>query len=317
MNTTILTHSDADGICAGALALSRFPNSNIFFTKPVSFYDDLKQIESDRIVICDIALTKKDAKDIVKLFETKKSIIYFDHHIIPSSIEKGEIKSLITYIHDERVSTSELIYRYYQSRIPRERVWVAIYGAIADYCDETPFITKRMKNWDRRAMYFEVSTLVLGIKNEKFNNYDAKRNIVTILSKGGNPSDVPGLVKSAKEAVKMEFELYELVKSHSSSFGEIAYVKDIHTFGFRGPAALFSATVKNKKVGLSIYTRKKYLDVTVRGRDNIPLNTLTEYSADAVGGSGGGHPSASGAKIPLGSLNRFLEEMNKFLKMFK
>jgi RecJ-like exonuclease len=315
MTTTILTHSDADGICAGAVALCRFPKSDVFFTKPVSFYYDLKHTDAERIIICDIALTKQDAKKTLNLMRNKGSeILYFDHHIIPETVRSDDIEAIAKYIHKEGISASELIYSHYQKELPRERIWIAIYGAIADYCDETPFIIKKLKSWDRRTMYFEVSTLVMGIKNDEFNTYDAKRKIVSVMAKGGNPSDVPGLVMSAKEAVSREFDLYDEVKTVSKTSGDVAFVKDIHSFGFRGPAALFAATVQNRKVGLSIYTRRKYLDITIRSRESIPLNILAERSAEAVSGSGGGHPAASGAKIPLGSLDRFLKEMNGALK---
>ena len=65
--TTILTHADPDGICAGAIALSRFPGSRVFFTRPTSFDSDLLNTESPRVVVTDIALTKQDAPAIAKL----------------------------------------------------------------------------------------------------------------------------------------------------------------------------------------------------------------------------------------------------------
>ena len=62
MKTTILTHADCDGLCAGAIALAKFPDADVFFTKPVSFLYDFRDTKAERIVICDIALTKSHAK---------------------------------------------------------------------------------------------------------------------------------------------------------------------------------------------------------------------------------------------------------------
>ena len=212
------------------------------------------------------------------------------------------------------MSASELIYRYYRRSIPRERSWIAIYGAIGDYSGDTEFVKNAILNWDARALYFEVSTIVMGIKNDEFSGYDAKRNIVRVLSRGDNPSDIPGLVASAKQAVNREFDLYELIKKKAKRYEKIGYVKDIQSFGFRGPSALFASTVMNTPVGLSVYTRERYLDVTLRARDErIPLNRLAEKSSEMVGGSGGGHPRAAGARIPLGSFETFLEKINKTL----
>lgn len=316
MDITILTHADGDGICAAALIKTIFPEAHVFFTKPVSLYSDLKETRSKKIFICDIALTKKDAKDVASLMNKKRAeILYFDHHTIPDDVKPllDKIKKL-NFIHDKKKSTSEIVYRYYEKKLPKERIWVAIYGAVADYSDDTEFIIERLKSWDKRALYFEVSTLVLGIKTDGFGTYDAKREIVAKLSEGKNPSDIEGLVQSAKEAVNREFELYEMVKRKAETFGRIGFVKDIEPFGFRGPMALFAATVTGKSVGLAIHQRKKYFDITMRTRDyNVKLNKIAEEAAEYVGGSGGGHPHASGARIPVTCLKKFLEKVDELI----
>lgn len=315
MKTTILTHADCDGMCAGAIGLSRFPDATVFFTRPVSILHDLQDIDSERIIITDIALTRRDAPSIVKLLGKYKEVFYFDHHVIPRTIRKSEIeKNIRHYVHDLDASASELIYRYFQKEIPRERVWIAIYGAIGDYSDDTEFVKERILNWDRRALFFEVSTIVLGTKNEQFEGYDAKRRIVHMLARGENPSDVPGLVKSARVAVNREFDLYDIIKRKAKSYGNIAYVKDLPSFGFRGPSALFAATARNKPLGIYAHAREKYVDVTMRARKKgLKLNELAEDVAESVKGSGGGHTEAAGAKIPVGTFRAFLKKLDTMI----
>ena len=315
MTTTILTHADCDGMCAGAVALSKFPDADVFFTKPVSICHDLEHLDSDRIIITDIALTRRDAPKIAKLLGEKKEVLYFDHHILPRTIKSQDItKNTSVFIHEIDKSASELIYKYYQKSIPRERVWIAIYGAIGDYSDDTPFVKERIMNWDRRALFFEVSTIVLGTKNDAFDSYNAKRRIVKTLAMGDNPSDIPGLVKSAKQAVNREFDLYEIIKKKAVTSGKIAYTKDLPSFGFRGPSALFAATARNKPLGLYVHKRDRYVDITMRARiTGLKLNELAEDAAEDVGGSGGGHAEAAGAKIPLGTFKEFLEKLNMMI----
>jgi len=316
MKTVILTHSDCDGICAGAIALSKFPRAEVFFTKPVSFYEDLNSQEADRIVITDIAITRRDVTNVVKVLEERSKgceIFYFDHHFLPEKA-KAKLRGILKVYVNEEASASELVYRYFQKEIPRERVWIAIYGAIGDYSQHTEFVEDRIKNWDARALYFEASTIVLGIKDEKFERYDSKRMITRTLAEGGNPSDVPGLVKVAKKVVNREFDLYEVVKKQAKSRGDVGFVKDITFFGFRGPSALFASTVTKTRVGLAVHTRRDHLDITMRSRDySVPLNHLAEEAAESVGGSGGGHPQASGARIPLDKFNDFVKELNRLL----
>ena len=229
---------------------------------------------------------------------------------------KNEISNLIKlFVHEEGVSASELVYRYYQNSIPKERVWIALYGAIGDYTEHTPFVEERIKNWDKRAVYFEVSTISLGIKNEEFSGYDAKREIVRFLAEGKNPSDVPGLVRNAKDAVNREFDLYEIIKRKAETFERIGYVIDLPSYGFRGSSALFAATVTNSPLGICAHTREKYIDITMRTRDyGLKLNVLAEQAAETVGGSGGGHPHAAGAKIPKNTFKDFLKALNDVMK---
>ncbi len=317
MKTVILTHADADGICAGTISKSMFPKAVVFFTKPVSFLKDLKAAKGDKFIITDIALNKRDAPQVVDAMGKKGEVIYIDHHPIPSNVKLADIKNVCTYVHNEEQSASEIAYRYFEKEIPRERVWAAIYGGIADYT-ETDFIRERMRNWDVRALYFEVSTLVLGIKMEEFTSYDAKRNILNIMARGGNPSDVFGLVNAAKVAVSVEFDLYNIVKERAQRFNSIGYVYTIPSFGFRGPAALFAATVTDSPVGMCLNERKDHLDITVRSRERgIPLNVIMESSTEEVGGSGGGLEDAAGGRISPQHFKEFLKIFDKRIKEIK
>ncbi len=316
MKTVILTHSDADGMCSGAILKSAFPKAHVFFTKPVSLLDDLRHTRADQILISDMALNKRDAPEILEEMKNKRIAFYCDEHPHPDNIRPDDLKRLCdVYLHQEGVSSSEIAYQYFQNRIPRERVWVALYGAIADYAGETPFVKERLRNWDIRALYFEVSTLVLGIKMESFNNYDAKREIVKLMAKGGNPSDIFGLVNAAKAAVSKEFDIYKMIKKRAESSGKLGYVLDLPYFGFRGPSALFAATVTKKPIGISAHTRRGHIDLTIRCRESIyPLHKLAEKAAMKSGGSGGGIPEAAGARIPKKQFDTFLKEANALLK---
>jgi single-stranded-DNA-specific exonuclease len=315
METMIFTHADTDGMCAGAVALARFPGASVFFTKPVSICDDLRSTEAERVIITDIAINRADYKRFLDVLQGKDSkILYFDHHPISKEMKKLIDEKTELFVHDDKASTSELVYRHFQRELPNEMVWPALYGAIGDYSEDTEFVSKNITNWDKRAINFQVCVISLGTKNEEFSSYDAKRNVVKTLAAGKMPSDIEGLVKSSAEAVKREFELYKVVKRKAKFLGKVGYIADTPSFGFRGPAALFAATVTGKPLGMCVYKREKYLDVTMRSSEHIPLNKLAEQASEAVGGSGGGHENAAGAKIPFGTLDDFLKRLNELMK---
>ncbi len=312
---TIMTHADCDGICAGSIALSKFPNAKVFFTKPVSLHRDLEEINSDTIIITDIALNRRDVPHILSEMRRKNEILYFDHHPLPEGVTEKQVRSVVKeYVHEEDVSASELVYRKYQSDIPKERIWNAIYGAIGDYSENTPFVHERMLNWDKISLYFQVSAIIMGIKTDEFGSYDAKRRLVRTMASGGNPTDITGLVKAARDAVNREFDLYEIVKKSARKLGNVGYVKQVQGFGFRGSSALFSATVNGAPVGLCVNMREHKIDLTIRTRDyKYKLNKIAEAAAESVNGSGGGLPAAAGARIPKGTLDAFIKKMNRLL----
>jgi single-stranded-DNA-specific exonuclease len=316
MKTAILTHSDADGICAGAIALCAFPKSRVFFTKPVSLYDDLKGCKEERIVITDIAINHGDEDKIIDILHGKKAQAwYFDHHPMGATI-KARMKGVCkVFVHGESLSTSELIYKHFRNDIPKERAWLAIYGAIGDYSDNTKFVEGMLLNWDMRAIYLEACVLVMGIKEDEFEKYDNKRAIVERLAAGGNPTEVQGLMSSARDAVKKEFELYDFVKKNVVRKGNVGIIRSSYLFGFRGPSALFASTTTNSKIGISVFSRKSHLDLTIRTRDRrIQLNLLAAKAADLVGGAGGGLENAAGARIPVQKFDEFVAHINRLLK---
>jgi RecJ-like exonuclease len=313
METLIMTHTDCDGICAGAIALSMFRDAKIFFTKPVSLLSDLKNNPAGRTIILDIAITRKDAPEIIQNLADRGEVLYFDHHPLPLNVKKQHIK-ISLFVHDTEASASELVYRHFQKTMPQERVWLAIYGAIGDYNVETKFMKDMVNDWDYRALYFEASSLILGIKNAEFDTYDAKRKIIQALALGSNPTDIGGLVESAARAVDEEFKIYENVKKNAESYGKIGFMRNLKYFGFRGPTALFAATVTGKPVGMCIHKRRGLLDITMRQRGHLyQLNRLADAASLAVGGSGGGHPNAAGARIPGDSMEKFMGDLNRLM----
>ncbi len=299
----IFTHADVDGLCSASILLSKFPRTKVFFTKPVSLLRDIKMERKKRIAICDIAFNKKDTDEILKEF-SRRDVIYFDHHPITDiNLQEG--------VHtNSKKSTSEMVFSHYKKDIPDEMVLPALYGAIADY-RITPFVKKELRNWDARTIYFEMSVLVLGIKNEEFTKYGRKREIVEWLSKSMKPSSFPGLAASAKEASRREFELYKIVKENVKIGANLAYYFYERYFGFRGPSALFAAATGNRPLGLSAFMRGEHIDITLRSRKDMPLNILAEQAASFVNGSGGGHPDAAGCRIPSGSFEEFIKKLDE------
>jgi RecJ-like exonuclease len=94
--------------------------------------------------------------------------------------------------------------------------------------------------------------------------------------------------------------------------GEVAYVLN---FPFSlGKTATYLCGIKDTLIGLAGERRGVYIDMSLRAcTANIDLNAIMRNIAPGLGGSGGGHPSASGARIPEKNFKKLLRELNAYI----
>lgn len=314
MNLWIFTHGDGDGLCAGALAFAAHPEAHVFFTHPYGLLEDLDQVRSqDIVIICDIALSESHLPKILERFLTidrHGELLYIDHHPLPETISHSAIPGQV--IHALGSSASELAYSFFESELSPLHSRVAIYGAIADYLDNTPLIRQLLKKWDKRRIYFETGILVQGIGGLK-GDYDFKRDIVSNLAENTPPSFNDELIKLALENTQREEEMLQELKRYIHIVGEVAYVLNV-SFSL-GKTALYAAALADASVGIAGEDRKDMVDMSLRTcREDVDLNKMLRQVAPKFGGSGGGHPAAAGARVPKENFVDFVKELNRALK---
>ncbi|MCC6013843.1 MAG: DHHA1 domain-containing protein [Candidatus Verstraetearchaeota archaeon] len=306
----ILAHADCDGICSCAIAFSIFKNANIFFSHPVGLASDLKQVDGDLLVL-DIALSSRELDSILKelkrIHENGYKIIYIDHHPLPknfnSNLFYGEL------IHSLSSSTSELTFMKFKNYLSMEMGRIAIYGAIGDYLDNTPGIEKLLEYWDKRTLYFESGLLIEAIESMG-RDYNMKRELVKYLSENKLPSDNDEIVKMAIKEASKEEEMRKIIEKEVKTIGKIAYLLDIKWS--LGKSAIYARAITNSIVGIGAETRKNFIDMSLRTPfDHIRLNEIVMEIAEKLGGSGGGHRKAVGARIPKEYFYEFLTKLNE------
>lgn len=313
MRTKIFTHGDGDGLCAGALALAANPGADVFFTHPIGLLGDLGNAEEgDTVVICDISLPEHELSAVLdRLSELSEGgrLVYIDHHPLPEGLSKGEVPG--EFFHDTGSSASELAYWLFHGGRSGPLGRVAIYGAIADYLDGTPLIGRLLCDWDKRTIYFETGVLVQGIEGRK-RDYDFKRGVAYHLAANGPPSAHAELLRSALENTKREEEMIRSIGPRVRVEGEVAYVLEV-PFSL-GKAAIYARASADAAVGIAGERRKGSIDMSLRTcRKDMDLNRILRLIAPGLGGSGGGHPSAAGARIPEGRFPEFIERLNAAL----
>ncbi len=312
-----LVHGDGDGVVSGALAYAyyfmRGHEHVVYFTHPAGLAEDLRAFArpGDTVFIADVALSERDLGEIEMLFRLyadRGELIYIDHHPEPLGLRPGELQG--TIIHDTCCSASELVYRYLGGDLGYEYTRVALYGAIGDYLDETPWVRKVIEEWDKRTIYFEAGVLTQGLEGSR-RMHEFKREVVKHLAENRLPSALsPLLVRALIEAVNTE-EMRKWVKKNISTKQHIAYV--VNPPGSLGKAASYARIYGEKPVGLAAaHHHRNVMNMSLRcGRNKIDLNRILREIAPRLGGTGGGHPFAAGARIPVHRFNEFLDMLDR------
>jgi RecJ-like exonuclease len=314
MSTRILVHGDSDGVCSGALALAANPDSRVIFTSSMELAQDLKAIDDgSSVIICDIVLiesTLPEVLDRMRFLSSKNPVLYIDHHPFPAGLDLTELPG--TIIHELGPCASELTYKAFQDKLLRKASRIAIYGAIGDYADHTPFIQKLLKDWDRRAIYFEAGVLIQGLEGTR-GDIGFKLETVKLLSENRLPSSSGELLERALTQTHNEERTLAKIEGAIKKIGEIAYVLDIGLSTSK--AAMYARAVAGASVGIAGETLDGIVDVSLRTeRSDLDLNVRVRDVAQRFGGEGGGHPKASGAKIPSTAFRKFLEALNALIE---
>lgn len=309
----IITHGDTDGICSGAIALSAFRDARVYFSHPAGLAEDLRQVDGD-FLICDIAIPQHSLGGVMeqlrRLEAAGHSGTYIDHHPLPMGFVEADFPAEL--VHSLISCVAEQTYTRFENSLGRDLSRVAIYGAIGDYLDNTHEIQRLLIGWDKRHLYLEAGLLIEYIDSIG-RNHDLKRRLVQFLSTNHLPSSDEVLVhKAISEALKDEWmrtKVKELVKLD----GGVAYLLDADWSLSKG--AIYARAEADAKVGIGAETRNGFVEMSLRTpSDAIDLNRIVSEITPALGGSGGGHAKAAGARVPLEKWQQFLSDLNSAIE---
>ncbi|GBE17994.1 DHHA1 domain protein [archaeon BMS3Abin16] len=313
MKTAIVVHGDSDGICSAAITLNRYPGSSIWFTHPVGLLGDLKNVRAERIVICDLAISEREKDDLFEEFLNRSStseIIYIDHHPLPLNTIAGDIPASHV-VRDLTKSASELTFTYLGRP---EMKLIALFGAISDYyTDSTAFVKTTLDVLDKRTIYLEAGLLSQALGMQGRRDYDFKRKLVEALSKGVMPSSRPDIVRKAVAGTKREWEAIEYVRGSVETIDGIGLVRNVPRGFSPNKSAKLALGVTGLPLCIGTRRKKGHIDFSARKRStfSLDLNVTFRTIAPRFGGSGGGHPTAAGARIPQKHFDEILEALQK------
>jgi len=318
MTSVILTHGDTDGITSGAIGLLAFPGSAFYFTRPSQIHMDLYRVAKDRpdtVCISDIAINTNrfgEIRKALRKFPASTTIHWIDHHPL-SRKHKRILEERVDVFHEIGPCGAELVYRKFQERLPEHALRLALYGAIGDYCDETPFARLHFDDYDKRTLYLEAGLLVQSLQEIDYRR--ESKDLVRELTLGIPPSSMNHIVELAMRATRIEHEVFRHVQKNARHVGSVGYILDMPISGYRGKSAKFAASATDSNVGISVKSSVNEVDMSIRRRGSrIDLNrALNKILPHIDGAHGGGHPAAAGASMDKNDFPSFLQKLADYI----
>jgi single-stranded-DNA-specific exonuclease len=305
----IIAHEDADGICSAALVRMTDPSSRVFFSKPCGLLHDLDQMDTQRdLVLLDLALCELAKEQIVsRLSRWGGKVLYIDHH--PDTASSFPKRPNLEIVAGD-VSASELTFIHQGSGLRREAERVMLMGAIGDYEDLTPLCLDRLNRWDKRSVFLQAGFLCGALEVTR-SDHEFHREIVDLLASCRPPCEDSRIVAYAVKASELEESFRQRVEKNAQKLGRIGVAYDLN--GPAGKGATYAAAATAVSIGAYVDkdTRRGSADISFRVIDrSVDLNKILRSIAPKLGASGGGHPEACGARVPLDKLDQFFQAIN-------
>jgi oligoribonuclease NrnB/cAMP/cGMP phosphodiesterase (DHH superfamily) len=304
----LITRGNVDGIVCASLFLRMFPYARVsFVTSPTAGARILSMDRSSsNVVLADLALVPELEKGIREIIP-EREVITIDHHQPHATTEAQS-----TLVVREGMSAASVLY-HHLGLDDEMRKLVAI-ADLMEYC-ETDLLEEEIETHGLKKVFDEARVLDfswrLDIGDDLFRAQASAR-----LSRGIWPSEI-GMIKRRYLQVVNEQRWPKALARVSSNLlirGETAVLeshdKNRSLYGFGTRALVEVARKKGCNYAVMVNQRKQHSSVSLRGLrpDGVNLGRFVEDFTAIHGLEGGGHPTSAGARIPVETTDRFLNE---------
>ena len=317
--TYCISHGkDVDGI-ASASIVKLANGGKTFLVNYDKIIETLENIpDNANVYVCDLGMNDSISERFIEECNriTKKGkFTYIDHHILKPSTKKKILKAKVKLIHSRKECAGVLTYELLKKKVPKEAAILACYAAITDYLDNQPIAKSLISNYDRQLVLFESTMLAYafayGGAKQKFVNeiVDAFQNLKF-------PHEIKDVAELAnKQAEKMKNVMKKINKDAKCYRNFACMESDEPTIGL---VANLIIGELNIPVGFAYkHNSNGYYEMSFRARydSTANLGQIVSKITTKIGGMGGGHNKACGARIPEETFDDFVKlfnrEMNK------
>lgn len=296
---------DVDG-CVCAALVRCATKSSFLLTDYGNMNACLKSVQRgyDLVYVCDLGIDEAVMGEFSRIQKFAK-LTHIDHHPLDRGLSEALQELGVEIVHDNRECAGVLTFNLFRETLPREAALLASYAAISDRKEDGPHAKKLLQKHDRDFTLFEATLLSYALEKADLN---LKKRIVRHLSSLEYPHRIDGLSQLALEQADRLAALREELPRKASRLGNVVYTES--EGGSSGAIANLLLDVCDAIIGMSYETnrQKGVSDISIRGRADhkTDLGKRTSRLAKELGGFGGGHPKASGARIPASKLMEFI-----------
>ncbi len=335
-NPLFFFDNDVDGLCSFLIiqrSLGRGKGVSIksFPELTKAYARKINELNPDTIIILD--KPRVSAEFIKEAEEKNIPIIWIDHHDVP--IEE-EILEKVHYFNsfDKKTGKSEPTTYIAQKIFNRsEDLWLAMIGCIGDvympdfaeeFSNENPEIFPEESTG--QSAFNSLYTTDIGkiVRMLNFGLMDTTTNVINLikyLSKSKNAHDILEENPSTRQ-MHRKYKEYNTFLNKQVDKAEANMETDEHLlfFSYSGLISM-SSEISNKlyfkyptKTIVVAYNNEHQgkINISIRGKN---AKEITEKAIQGIeGASGGGHKEATGAMIPIDSLEEFKKRIEELVK---
>ena len=318
MDSFCISHrKDVDGVGAAALVAAA-TGATVILSDYEDLTENLGRIPDDaaQLVLCDLGTDNADLGGFLKEMKriaTKARVTYVDHHFMTESTKNRLRKAGVRVVHDEKECSSLLALKTFEAELPQKARLVALYGAVTDYMDNSPLAMKMMEQEDRQFVLLEASMLSYAM-GRRAGEEGFPETVVKELAKMRLPHEIEGVPESAVRQLTEVAELGNRVRDQGKRMGRLAYM--VTTQYSTGTIAKLLIGAFRVPVGVALKEKERgWYEVSLRSTSEGKLHlgkSIARISA-RLGGSGGGHRKAAGARIPVERAEEMLGSLAKIV----
>ena len=318
LNAVCVAHGkDVDGISSASL-VKLATGADVYLVNYDGVIDVLQGLDSRTdLYVCDLGMNESIANDF--LAETKRiardgRVTYIDHHPLNDQMKRKLEKVGVNLVHSTQECAGVLTHQHLKEKLPRRAALLACYAAVTDYLDNQPIAKALIGSFDRQLILLESTMLAYALTYEGTKISFGNR-IVREFQALKFPHEMNGIPMLAKKQAGRMKSILERVGKDGKQYGNFAYIEsDESSLGLVANLLIGEFSVP---IALA-YRRNPHTDMiemSLRGRydSEFKLGEIISRITKKVGGMGGGHAKASGARIPGGSMQEFLDRLKKEL----